>query len=81
MCHFYKVLKMKKAFTNSILELCFLSLFKMSLTQTDNSFYLNPILGGNYSDPSVVNVSSYYDITHSSFNYLAFYRFIWLWRR
>jgi beta-xylosidase len=34
-----------------------------------NGYYLNPILGGDYPDPSVLRVGNDYYMTHSSFNY------------
>ncbi|WP_117624636.1 family 43 glycosylhydrolase [Neotamlana nanhaiensis] len=36
---------------------------------TEQSTYTNPILGGDYPDPSIVRVESDYYMTHSSFNY------------
>ncbi|MBN1414420.1 MAG: family 43 glycosylhydrolase [Bacteroidales bacterium] len=38
-------------------------------TNTGNGFFLNPILGGDYPDPSVLRVDSDFYMTHSSFNY------------
>ncbi len=35
----------------------------------EQSVYSNPILGGDYPDPSVVRVGNDYYMTHSSFNY------------
>jgi hypothetical protein len=35
----------------------------------DNGFFQNPVLGGDYPDPSVVRVGSDYYLTHSSFEY------------
>ncbi|MFG6685792.1 family 43 glycosylhydrolase [Mariniflexile sp. HNIBRBA6329] len=35
----------------------------------EESTYSNPILGGDYPDPSIVRVGSDYYMTHSSFNY------------
>ena len=34
-----------------------------------NNFYRNPILGGDYPDPSVIRVDKDYYMTHSSFEY------------
>jgi beta-xylosidase len=34
-----------------------------------NGYYMNPILGGDYPDPSVLRVGDDYYMTHSSFNY------------
>lgn len=34
-----------------------------------NGFYLNPVLGGDYPDPSVLRVGDDYYMTHSSFEY------------
>jgi xylan 1,4-beta-xylosidase len=34
-----------------------------------NGYYLNPILGGDYPDPSVLRVGDDYYMVHSSFNY------------
>ena len=38
-------------------------------TIPDNDFFQNPVLGGDYPDPSVVRVGSDYYLTHSSFEY------------
>lgn len=38
-------------------------------TSSHNDVYLNPVLGGDYPDPSVLRVDSNYYMTHSSFNY------------
>ena len=54
---------------NLLAMLFFLALFQISIAQTDKGFYLNPILGGDYPDPSIVRVGSDYYMTHSSFNY------------
>jgi xylan 1,4-beta-xylosidase len=34
-----------------------------------NGYYVNPILGGDYPDPSVLRVGDHYYMTHSLFNY------------
>lgn len=34
-----------------------------------NGYYLNPILGGDYPDPSILRVGDDYYMTHSSFDY------------
>jgi len=36
---------------------------------TGSRFYLNPVLGGDYPDPSVIRVGNDFYMTHSSFNY------------
>ncbi|UKM63815.2 family 43 glycosylhydrolase [Flavobacteriaceae bacterium GSB9] len=38
-------------------------------TKTEEPTFSNPILGGDYPDPSIVRVSKDYYMTHSSFNY------------
>src|SRR5215471_18447035 len=38
-------------------------------TTSKNGFYQNPILGGDYPDPSVIRVGNDYYMTHSSFEY------------
>jgi xylan 1,4-beta-xylosidase len=35
----------------------------------DKNFYQNPVLGGDYPDPSVLRAGTDYYMTHSSFNY------------
>ena len=35
---------------------------------SDNSTYLNPVLGGDYPDPTIVRVGNDYYMTHSSFH-------------
>lgn len=68
---------MKKSVVNSILFLVVLILSEASIAQNGTkeqpaqkeSFYLNPVLGGDYPDPSIVRVGSDYYMTHSSFNY------------
>jgi xylan 1,4-beta-xylosidase len=37
--------------------------------ESDSDFFLNPVLGGDYPDPSVLRVGNDYYMTHSSFNY------------
>tara|TARA_R110002050_G_scaffold273113_1_gene417068 strand:- start:65173 stop:66714 length:1542 start_codon:yes stop_codon:yes gene_type:complete len=37
--------------------------------ENDETGYSNPILGGDYPDPSIVRVGNDYYMTHSSFNY------------
>lgn len=39
------------------------------MADVGNGYYQNPILGGNYPDPSVVRVGSDFYMTHSSFVY------------
>ena len=43
--------------------------YGMSDKENDNQFYRNPVLGGDYPDPSVLRVGKDYYMTHSSFNY------------
>lgn len=38
-------------------------------TGREKDFFMNPVLGGDYPDPSVVRVGTDYYMTHSSFNY------------
>src|SRR5215831_8184422 len=38
-------------------------------TTIKSGFYQNPILGGDYPDPSVIRVGTDYYMTHSSFEY------------
>lgn len=38
-------------------------------SQSNEETYINPILGGDYPDPTVVRVDSDFYMTHSSFNY------------
>ncbi len=35
-----------------------------------NGMYMNPVLGGDYPDPTVLRVGNAYYMTHSSFNYM-----------
>lgn len=39
------------------------------LKKISGDFYTNPVLGGDYPDPSVIRVGSDFYMTHSSFNY------------
>jgi len=43
--------------------------FAVSLCSCINSTYQNPVLGGDYPDPSVLRVGNDFYMTHSSFNY------------
>ena len=36
----------------------------------EKSYYMNPILGGDYPDPTIVRDGNDYYMTHSAFNYL-----------
>ncbi len=38
-------------------------------TATTNAYYQNPVIGGDYPDPSVLRVGKDYYMTHSSFDY------------
>src|SRR5215510_3736254 len=54
--------------------LAFLYLFSIcskanAQATTKTGFYQNPILGGDYPDPSVIRVGKDYYMTHSSFEY------------
>lgn len=40
-----------------------------NLTEDNNLVYTNPILGGDYTDPTILRVGSDYYMTHSSFIY------------
>ena len=40
-----------------------------SVITASTKFYQNPVLGGDYPDPSIVRVGSDYYMTHSSFDY------------
>ncbi len=42
---------------------------KVISSEPETGFYVNPILGGDYADPSVLRVGKDYYMTHSSFNY------------
>ena len=52
---------------NSILVVIFLSLLQLSVFSQKT--FQNPVLGGDYPDPSVVRVGKDYYMTHSSFTY------------
>src|ERR1035437_5879602 len=44
-------------------------LFLANAQNSEGNFYKNPILGGDYPDPSVLRVGKDYYMTHSSFEY------------
>lgn len=52
----------------SVFLLCFFTVVTAQSTNKGN-FYQNPILGGDYPDPSVLRVGKDYYMTHSSFEY------------
>lgn len=60
----------------AILLLCALSLkaqhtlVKSAPSSSDNNIFLNPILSGDYPDPSIMRDGKDYYMTHSSFDYL-----------
>lgn len=43
--------------------------FAQKASSKEGAFYLNPVLGGDYPDPSIVRVGNDYYLTHSSFDY------------
>lgn len=50
-------------------QVVLLALLCMSLSSMAQENYANPVLGGDYPDPSVVRVGTDYYLTHSSFDY------------
>jgi xylan 1,4-beta-xylosidase len=46
-----------------------INLFSQQSSDLGNGYYQNPVLGGDYPDPSVLRVGKDYYMTHSSFNY------------
>src|SRR5689334_18706898 len=52
----------------SISWLCFLGTANAQAALKKDS-YVNPVLGGDYPDPSVIRVGKDYYMTHSSFEY------------
>jgi beta-xylosidase len=42
---------------------------KNAVKESKESYYMNPVLGGDYPDPSVLRVGKDYYMTHSSFEY------------
>lgn len=43
---------------------------KAKVTEFDDQCYINPILGGDYPDPTIMREGNHYYMTHSSFDYL-----------
>jgi xylan 1,4-beta-xylosidase len=64
----YKRDYMKRTLVMIVLILCF---FSNSIAQSayNKIYYQNPVLGGDYPDPSVIRVGGDYYMTHSSFEY------------
>jgi beta-xylosidase len=67
---------MKKIYNNCLVRVLLLNTFLLCFLTTAigqansrKDFYMNPILGGDYPDPSVVRVGKDYYMTHSSFEY------------
>lgn len=63
---------MKKYIINSLIAfLLAVILLSCGVPQReDECTFVNPILGGDYPDPTIVRVDSVYYMTHSSFNYM-----------
>lgn len=59
---------MKKCIFLLIITLGFLVSGKRAIAQ-NAGFFQNPVLGGDYPDPSVLRVGKDYYMTHSSFEY------------
>jgi len=43
---------------------------KATVAEDNDNFFMNPILGGDYPDPTIMREGSHYYMTHSSFDYL-----------
>jgi xylan 1,4-beta-xylosidase len=50
-----------------ISSLVLLAAFNLSAVPADDDYYINPILAGDYADPTVLRVGEDYYMTHSSF--------------
>ena len=53
-----------------LLFMVFISTSGESFAQKRDGYYLNPILQGDYADPSIMRDGSDYYMTHSSFDYM-----------
>lgn len=58
---------MKTAFIKKLA--CFFAIISLSFSINAQNNYTNPVLGGDYPDPSIVRVGKDYYMTHSSFEY------------
>src|SRR6187401_1976039 len=72
----FKIQQMKLAGRNTRIHFLTMLIFLFSFSLEVNAqatpkkdFYQNPILGGDYPDPSVLRVGKDYYMTHSSFDY------------
>jgi len=64
----YSIPTLLRAFLISTIYACFTH-SAMAQTIVKQQFYQNPVLGGDYPDPSVIRVGKNFYMTHSSFEY------------